>query len=416
MSNLPSMRRGQPQLRSRQQGAIAIVVGLALAVLVGFVGLALDLGKLYVTKSELQNSADSCALAAARDLTGATPLVVSEAAGMTAGSLNKVLFQSGPVTMTTDQTVTYSDAVNDAFYDKDSAPYALNTIKYVKCSVSRGNIANWFIEMLSMLPGVSIGPSTVNAYAMATTTSAQTACAIPIFICKAAATSPYAIGQWLSSKFDASTPSAYGSGSFGWASLNGNNNAQAIKTQLGGAGQCNLNNVTQVGTQGNINSAPDYWNSRFGILPPSGQSLGVTDFTGYGYNDTTWPQGANAYPDFVAKRKAFAAYQGDAAMGWTNPNGTKGTPSPAAAYKSGADRRLVLAPIVDCSGFASSNQVTVTGWACLLMIEPMQNNGNNNAVRVEYRGDSSQPGSPCATQGIPGSAGGVGPLVPVLVQ
>ena len=42
MSNLPSMRRGQPQLRSRQQGAIAIVVGLALAVLVGFVGLALD--------------------------------------------------------------------------------------------------------------------------------------------------------------------------------------------------------------------------------------------------------------------------------------------------------------------------------------------------------------------------------------
>ena len=130
----------------------------------------------------------------------------------------------------------------------------------------------------------------------------------------------------------------------------------AIKTQLGGAGQCNLNNVTQVGTQGNINSAPDYWNSRFGILPPSGKSLGVTDFTGYGYNDTTWPQGANAYPDFVAKRKAFTAYQGDAAMGWTNPNGTKGTPSPAAAYKSGADRRTVLAPIVDCSGFASSNR------------------------------------------------------------
>ena len=43
----------------RQRGAVAIIVGLALAVMIGFVGLALDLGKLYVTRSELQNSADA---------------------------------------------------------------------------------------------------------------------------------------------------------------------------------------------------------------------------------------------------------------------------------------------------------------------------------------------------------------------
>jgi uncharacterized membrane protein len=35
-----------------------------IVVLVGFIGLALDLGKLYVSKSELQNRADSCALSA----------------------------------------------------------------------------------------------------------------------------------------------------------------------------------------------------------------------------------------------------------------------------------------------------------------------------------------------------------------
>ncbi len=83
-----------PRIHERQRGAVAIIVGLMIVVLVGFIGLALDLGKLYVSKSELQNRADSCALAAARDLTGATPLTVSEAAGLTAAARNLVLFRA----------------------------------------------------------------------------------------------------------------------------------------------------------------------------------------------------------------------------------------------------------------------------------------------------------------------------------
>ena len=50
----------------RQRGVVLIILALTLAVLIGFVGLALDLGKLYVARSERQNSADACALAAAR--------------------------------------------------------------------------------------------------------------------------------------------------------------------------------------------------------------------------------------------------------------------------------------------------------------------------------------------------------------
>ena len=57
--------------RREQRGAIAIIVGLSLAVLIGFAGLALDGGRLYLTKTELQNAADACALAAAYELSGA---------------------------------------------------------------------------------------------------------------------------------------------------------------------------------------------------------------------------------------------------------------------------------------------------------------------------------------------------------
>jgi Flp pilus assembly protein TadG len=54
---------------TRQQGAVAIVVALSMVVLVGFLGLAIDGGRLYLTKTELQNGADACALAASYELT-----------------------------------------------------------------------------------------------------------------------------------------------------------------------------------------------------------------------------------------------------------------------------------------------------------------------------------------------------------
>ena len=54
----------QRPTRQAQRGAVAIIVGLTLAVLVGFAGLAIDGGRLYVNKTELQNAADACALAA----------------------------------------------------------------------------------------------------------------------------------------------------------------------------------------------------------------------------------------------------------------------------------------------------------------------------------------------------------------
>lgn len=57
-------------LRKRQGGAVAIIVGLSLVVLIGFLGLVIDLGRTYVLKTELQNAADAAALAGASQLDG----------------------------------------------------------------------------------------------------------------------------------------------------------------------------------------------------------------------------------------------------------------------------------------------------------------------------------------------------------
>ncbi|MFM0028810.1 pilus assembly protein TadG-related protein [Paraburkholderia madseniana] len=408
----------------RERGAVSIIVALSLVVLIGFIGLALDLGKLYVTRSELQNGADACALAAARDLTGASPLSVSEAAGISAASANSALFQSTSIAMTVDSNVTYSDSLDDTFESKDSITYALANIHYVQCTTRQSDIANWFIQALNVIPGINIANAAVSASAVATTGAAQTTCAIPVFVCTPPTASPpstsYAIGQWLGSKISSTSGGTYGGGNFGWANLSGGTGASQLKGQLTGAGQCSLTPNQPIGNPGNIASIDTAWNSRFGIYKNgNGNSAGVTDFTGYAYTPTTWTGMVNgqiggAFNDFIQQRKSATPYQGDSAAGLS----TNGSAASKATYQAGADRRLALVPMVDCSTLLTGGTHTTTAksFGCVLMLDPMQTGGNIDSVTLEYLGASDLPGSPCATQGIPGAGTGVGPKVPVLVR
>lgn len=53
---------------SKQRGVVAVMAGLMAVALFAFGGLALDLGHLYIAKSELQNASDAAALAGAKEL------------------------------------------------------------------------------------------------------------------------------------------------------------------------------------------------------------------------------------------------------------------------------------------------------------------------------------------------------------
>ncbi len=55
-----------------ERGAILFIVAACLVVLLGFMGLAIDLGHAYNNKSQLQSIADACALAGASALNGET--------------------------------------------------------------------------------------------------------------------------------------------------------------------------------------------------------------------------------------------------------------------------------------------------------------------------------------------------------
>ncbi|TXI41427.1 MAG: pilus assembly protein [Nitrosomonas sp.] len=406
----------------KERGVVAVLVALTMALLIGFVGFALDLGKLYVAKTELQNSADACALAAARELTGANAnqLTLAEAAGITTGELHDVLFQGEKIVIS---GVTFSESLVGDYQSAFSGPTATNR-RFARCEASRTGIANWLIQVLNILPGISIGDQTVSASAVATLSPSQiTSCAIPVGICSDKVPPSTAVGTWL--------PSVLGPGKGGkkgdTVDLTGNymwidytppaGGAAELAGQLTGPGVCNLPALgTQVGEAGVKSSLADDWNSRFGIYSVK-VSDSIPDYSGYAYTEKNWPSTSGAFSDFQSKRATNADYQGDAATGLK----TKGTLDKDLKLH-GADRRLATAAVVDCKSLEGGGTTSaVVEWACVLMLHPINNSSGGTGtgadrMYLEYLGRSNQANSPCATNGVPAGPNGVGPMVPALVR
>jgi Flp pilus assembly protein TadG len=418
---------------SLQRGAVASIVALSLPVLIGFAGLALDLGHLYVEKTELQNATDACALAASRELTCdptagpcATSYVTNAVnAGLTVAARNKVDFQSSLISSTqiAASDIKFSTVfAPDSTYVPSGSTTAGTNYKYVMCTAQQTGIIPWFMQVLG------VGNQTVSAQAVATLAPAQTNCAIPMGLCKLPAGTPanpfagMVIGQWMESKLSASA-----TGSFDWINFTPpGGGANLLANQLAGTGVCSVPPPpTQVGEQGNINSLSNAWNTRFGFYkgsyanPPS-----APDYTGESYTPTSWPSKFNAYsgtgsiPNFLTARSSNLAYQGGDGLNLNMGGVTVYNPTQLAA--SGADRRLATVPVVDCSSWAASNPQTVPilGYACVLMLHPMPQTGGSTKpdVWLEYRGQSTDPASPCATSGSVGGPGSIGPMIPSLVQ
>ncbi|MBA5686220.1 pilus assembly protein TadG-related protein [Rugamonas apoptosis] len=417
--------------RTRQRGTVAIIAAIALPILIGFAGLALDGGRLYVHKTELQNAADACALAASRELTcdpaaGACAnsyLINAENAGLTVAGRNFIDFQGTAVgsAQLTAADITFSTTFAPASSYLSRAAGASPASKYVKCTPHQSGILPWFMEVLGF------GGQTVNASAVATLLAAEINCAIPIGMCKlpsAPASAPFTgltIGQWVTSKLSQSS-----TGAFDWIDFTPpGGGASELADLFRGTGACSVPKPPAVvGEQGNIASLNTAWNTRFGLYKGSDSITTATpDYTGYAYTITSWPSKFNAYsgsngaiPNFQTARNQHQPWQGNVAAGTSiNLGGvTQSTQPQLTTY--GADRRLVTAPVVDCTSFGGGGggNTTVLGYACVLMLAPMDK--DNDEVFLEYRGKSTDVNSPCATSGAVGGPLAEGPLVPALVQ
>jgi Flp pilus assembly protein TadG len=120
--------------KSKQRGAVAIIFGLALTTVFGFMGLSLDLAQTYDRKTELQNAADAAALAGAKRLVGTTAGI--DAAVLDAqniAALHKFKFQTAVgLNAATIKFSTSPDTADGSWLDATAAKLVASTIFFIK--------------------------------------------------------------------------------------------------------------------------------------------------------------------------------------------------------------------------------------------------------------------------------------------
>jgi Flp pilus assembly protein TadG len=419
---MPAPLFTQDTPRTPQRGGVAVIVALSMTALLAFAGIALDVGRLFINKTELQTAADACALAAAAELTcdpsggGTCPssyLLNAQAAGIYVAARGRRDFQSGAVSITSDD-VKFSTALAPNANYLSAAGGASTSARYVMCTARATGIAPWFMTMLG------VGTQAVVSEGVATRAPAQTSCPnAPLAVCKKASGS-YAVGEWIQGTFQTNGSNDSITGGFKWAEFTATSD---IRDQFTGAQTvCNVRVGDTLTTQGTKQGVKSAYNTRFGIYPNGANAYTAAtappDRTGYAY-----PNKAPGSPVIGINTSAYADYrtrQGLAAPFTDNQYGVSGAggnfsgnaSATATHQQSGADRRLVAAPVIDC---AAGNTPAIIEMACLLMLNPMSN-GANGDIYLEYRGLTTQAGSPCRTSGLPGGPASVGAQVPTLVQ
>lgn len=164
------------KFKSRQQGAVAIIVAISLVVLIGMLGLVVDLGHLYVTKTELQNAADAAALSGAKQLdrtaegiccgdgTGGTKRSAVFSAIEAAGK-NKYDLRSKVVNITAANNIVFSSSPDGPWVNASDAQLSPANKTFIKVDTNPGtgiqSLNTWFIHVL---PGAA---SSMRTFGMA---------------------------------------------------------------------------------------------------------------------------------------------------------------------------------------------------------------------------------------------------------
>jgi len=148
----------------KQEGTVAIIVAICLTLLVGMLGLVLDLGHLYVAKTELQNAADSASLSGAKELNGrVTGITSAVTRAIEAAGKNNYDLNSNPVVINASNIwvgscpsdgcmVPISSVTTDALAGDKT---------FVKVDTGLRSLNTWFIQVL---PSIA---STTQTFGMA---------------------------------------------------------------------------------------------------------------------------------------------------------------------------------------------------------------------------------------------------------
>ena len=166
-------RQCNTQAMQHQRGAVAVIVAFCLTLLVGMLGLVLDLGHLYIAKTELQNAMDAAALAGAKELTGTLAGVVKaksaacELAGDNKYDLNsiKVADSSGTPSSCTNITISIgNDPDTMAGIDTITSNALASDKSFLKVETGSRSLNTWFAKIWAILQMQTFGTAVAGKY------------------------------------------------------------------------------------------------------------------------------------------------------------------------------------------------------------------------------------------------------------
>lgn len=169
-------------LKNRQGGAVAVMVGISMIVLIGFLAMVIDLGRLYVAKAGLQNAADAAALAGVKQLNG-TKLGVNNTDLLSLGAVQWAIAAAAKNNYDLSSLPVDID-INDIWVGtcpEDSCMAAASSIEtdtdavnrnFLKVHTRSRNLVTWFAPIWNIFNvstyGVAVaGPLEVNVSPMA---------------------------------------------------------------------------------------------------------------------------------------------------------------------------------------------------------------------------------------------------------
>jgi len=178
--------------RNRERGVTIVFVAITLVVLIGFVALVMDLGKLFKTRSELQNASDSAAHAGATALDGTSAGIAR--ARDRAKEYAALHFANGSTVEIADEDILFGhwDDIAHTFTSFGTEPANPAAVNAVRVIDRREGGDSVMLDLATLLGRPS---STVHTDAIAVGGGPRNECAFPIVVADCSLSQPLADGS-----------------------------------------------------------------------------------------------------------------------------------------------------------------------------------------------------------------------------
>ena len=397
--------------RSKQSGVVLVIGMIAMVAMLAMAGLALDSGHMFINKTRLQNTADAAALHAAKVYDLTSDIALAQVAVTTAINLNGDMpGQKEMKDAIADGTITVSTQFSNML-----APFQPGTtpIRFIRVTMTNFRMPAFLARV------VGVNTLTVAASAVAGPSPAldNNICDLaPMMLCGDPTPEDGTYWGYIEDDIEVikqgagvdcgtDDPKCVGPGNFQLVRLPGNIGGADIRVAAAGGYDLGC-----VGTSEPISTEPGNTvgpvvqglNTRFGdyqgpvnsddypgdcnsdIVPTRGLKLNAGGDMIYSDTGQLYASGDDVDGD-IGEYEAW--YEVDGNVAACIANIPPDAPSPI-------HRRMMTVPVGDCSGTTNGQgEVPTLGFACVYLVQPVIQKGNEAHVYAQFRKTCSADGS-----------------------